>query len=206
MMKLKFDYLQDDLTYTRETPATASIPTANIMQTGQTTSYRTGDDPSRGRLTNFLTLSQNNPFGNTNRFTDMNGLQVYADNIVIDWSTLGSNNTVLLYYKGDSLAYRAWNLQIDQHLSSTFGGLTGWYLWNIKEALNLVNLSSIPYRMNYAPFNFGGGQRYFLTNSDYGNGNVFGCDMAGAIFIETGKANALLGVWVRPTTLAELGL
>ena len=206
MMKLKFDYLQDDLTYTRETPATASIPTANIMQTGQTTSYRTGDDPSRGRLTNFLTLSENNPFGNTNRFTDMNGLQVYANNIVIDWSTLGSNNTVLLYYKGDSLAYRAWNLQIDQHLSSTFGGLTGWYLWNIKEALNLVNLSSIPYRINYAPFNFGGGQRYFLTNSDYGNGNVFGCDMAGAIFIETGKANALLGVWVRPTTLAELGL
>lgn len=206
MMKLKFDYLQDDLTYTRETPATASIPTANIMQTGQTTSYRTGDDPSRGRLTNFLTLSENNPFGNTNRFTDMNGLQVYANNIVIDWSTLGSNNTVLLYYKGDSLAYRAWNLQIDQHLSSTLGGLTGWYLWNIKEALNLVNLSSIPYRINYAPFNFGGGQRYFLTNSDYGNGNVFGCDMAGAIFIETGKANALLGVWVRYTTLAELGL
>ena len=205
-MKLKFDYLQDDLTYTRETPATASIPTANIMQTGQTTSYRTGDDPSRGRLTNFLTLSENNPFGNTNRFTDMNGLQVYANNIVIDWSTLGSNNTVLLYYKGDSLAYRNWNTQIDQHLSSTLGGLTGWYLWNIKEALNLVNLSSIPYRINYAPFNFGGGQRYFLTNSDYGNGNVFGCDMAGAIFLETGKGNALLGVWVRYTTLAELGL
>ena len=206
MMKLKFDYLQDDLTYTRETPATASVPTANLMQTGQTTSYRTGDDPSRGRLTNFLTLSQNNPFGNTNRFTDMNGLQVYANNVVIDWSTLGSNDTVLLYYKGDSLAYRAWNLQIDQHLSSTFGGLTGWYLWNIKEALNVVNLSAIPYRINYAPFNFGSGQRYFLTNSDYGNGNVFACDMAGAIFLETGKGNALLGVWVRYTTLAELGL
>lgn len=206
MMKLKFDYLQDDLTYTRETPAAASIPTANLMQTGQTTSYRTGDDPSRGRLTDFLTLSQNNPFGNTNRFTDMNGLQVYANNIVIDWSTLGSNDTVLLYYKGDSLAYRAWNLQIDQHLSSTFGGLTSWYLWNIKEALNVVNLSAIPYRMNYAPFSFGSGQRYFLTNSDYGNGSVFACDMAGAIFLETGKGNALLGVWVRYTTLAELGL
>ncbi len=176
------------------------------MQTGQTTSYRTGDNPSRGRLTNFLTLSENNPFGNTNRFTDVNGLQVYANNIVIDWSTLGSNDTVLLYYKGDSLAYRNWNTQIDQYLSATLGGLTSWYLWNIKEALNIVNLSSIPYRINYAPFNFGSSQRYFLTSSDYGNGNVFACDMAGAIFLETGKGNALLGVWVRYTTLAELGL
>jgi hypothetical protein len=205
-MKLSFDYLSDDLVYRYEAPASASIPTANLMQTGQTTSYRTGDDPSRGRTVDFLTLSQNNPFGNTNRFTDMNGLQVYANNIVIDWSTLGSNNTVLLYYKGDSLSYRNWNAQIDQHLSSTLGGLTGWYLWNIKEALNLVNLSTIPYRINYPPFNFVGSQRYFLTNSDYGNGNVFACDMAGAVFLETGKGNALLGVWVRYTTLAELGL
>ena len=187
-------------------PPITSLPTANIMQTGQTTSYRTGDDPTRGRTVDFFTLSQNNPFRNTNRFTDMDGLQVYANNIIIDWSTLGSNDTVLLYYKGDSNAYRNWNTQIDQYLSATLGGLTGWYLWNIKEALNVVNLSAIPYRMNYAPFSFGSGQRYFLTNSDYGNGSVFACDMAGAIFLETGKGNALLGVWVRYTTLAELGL
>lgn len=182
------------------------ISTANVMMTGQVTSYRTGDNPFRGRSVDFFTLSQNNPFGNTNRFTDMNGLQVYANNIVIDWSTLGSNDTVLLYYKGDSLSYRAWNLQIDQHLSSTFGGLTGWYLWNVNEAVNLANLAYKPYRMNYAPFSFGAGQRYFLTSSDYDGTSIFACDMGGTILLQTGKGNALLGVWVRYTTLTELGL
>ena len=45
---------------------------ATLMKTGQTTSYRTGDDGDleAGRATDFFTLASNNPFGNTNRFTD----------------------------------------------------------------------------------------------------------------------------------------
>jgi hypothetical protein len=206
MMKLKFDYLQDDLTYTRETPATASIPTANLMQTGQTTSYRTGDNPSRGRLTNFFTLSEKNPFGNNNRFTDMNGLQVYANNVIIDWSTLGSNDTVLLYYKGDSLTYRNWNTSIDLYLSSTIAGLTSWYLWNVNEVVNVSNLAYKPYKMNYPPFNFGASQRYFHTASDYDGTNVFITDLGAKILEFASKANGYLTVYVRYTTLAELGL
>lgn len=183
-----------------------SLPTANIMQTGQTTSYRTGDDISRGRTVNFFTLSQKNPFGNTNRFTDMNGLQVYANGVVIDWSTLGSNNTVLLYYIGNSSTYRNWATSIDLYLSGTIAGLSVWHLWNINEILNVVNLSYKPYKMNYAPFNFGSSSRYFFSSSDFDGTSVYITDLGGTILGASSKTNAYFGVYVRYTTLTELGL
>jgi hypothetical protein len=187
-------------------PPVASISTANLMQTGQTTSYRTGDDISRGRLTDFFTLEENNPFGNTDRFTDLNGLQVYSNSIIIDWSTLGNNDSVLLYYIGDALTYRNWATAIDLHLSSTIGGLTGWNLWNVKEVVNVCNIANKPYRMNYAPFNFGASQRYFHTSSDYDGTNVFITDLGAKITEFAGKASSYLTTYVRYTTLTELGL
>lgn len=182
-------------------------PTANLMRTGQITSYRTGDDPTRGRTVDFFTLSENNPFGNTNRFTDMNGLQVYANNIIIDWSTLGSNDTVLLYYKGDSNTYRRWANSIDLYLSGTIAGLTTWYLWNVNEVINVCNLSYKPYKMDYPPFNFGSTQRYFFTCNDYDGTTVFITDLGTQILLGGySKTNSYLTVYVRYTTLTELGL
>jgi hypothetical protein len=60
---------------------------ATLMKTGQTTSYRTGDDGDieAGRAASFLTLGTNNPFGNTNRFTDELGGSTYTNKIAIDW-------------------------------------------------------------------------------------------------------------------------
>ena len=192
--------------YIKAVATASSIPTANLMQTGQITSYRTGDDPTRGRTVDFFTLSQNNPFGNTNRFTDMSGGQTYANNVVIDWSTLGSNDTVLLYFKGNASTYRNWATSIDLYLSGTIAGLTTWYLWNVNELINVCNLSSKPYRMNYAPFNFGASQRYFFTSSDYDGTNVFISDLGAKILEFASKSNSYLTVYVRYTTLAELGL
>jgi hypothetical protein len=193
--------------YIKAVASASSIPTANIMQTGQTTSYRTGDDPTRGRTVNFFTLSQNNPFGNTNRFTDMNGLQTYANDVIIDWSTLGSNDTVLLYYKGNSNTYRNWATSIDLYLSGTIAGLTTWYLWNVNEVLNVCNLSYKPYKMDYPPFNFGASQRYFFTCNDYDGTTVFITDLGTQILLGGySKASSYLTTYVRYTTLAELGL
>ena len=57
-----------------------TINQVNPLKTGQTTSYRTGDDGDleAGRLTSFLVLPCNNSFGNTDRFTDSVGGQVYG--------------------------------------------------------------------------------------------------------------------------------
>jgi hypothetical protein len=188
-----------DLYIKAEASTPAPVGMANL-QTGQTTSYRTGDDITRGRLTNFTTLASNNPWGNTNRFTDTAGGSTYANGIVIDWSTY-DNSTVLCYYIGDASTYRNWNTAIDLKLSATIGGLTGWNLWNWREAAAVNNSGLKPYHMNYAPFNFGSGQRYFHTSSDYDGTNVFAIDAGGTILTTSSKPNSLLTVYVRVCTV-----
>lgn len=133
------------------TPAVAPVG-ATLMKTGQTTSYRTGDDGDleAGRATSFTVLASNNPFGNTNRFTDELGGQTYTNNWVIDWSTYNGSN-VLGYFRTIQTA-AIWNTAIDNSLG-TFGTFSGCRLWNIREAVNLINISlSLP--INYAPFNW----------------------------------------------------
>jgi hypothetical protein len=126
---------------------------ATLMKTGQTTSYRTGDDGDleAGRATSFTVLASNNPFGNTNRFTSELGTQTYTNNIVIDWSTYDGNN-VLGYYRvlsGDI----TWNNAIDQCLSLSVSTFTsGWRLANRTELFSIYN-NGIIQGFNYLPFN-----------------------------------------------------
>ena len=127
---------------------------ATLMKTGQTTSYRTGDDGDlqEGRATDFFTLAVNNPFGNTNRFTDELGGTAYSNDIVIDWSTY-NGSSVLGYYIGDSNTARNWNDSIDWALALSVGTFTsGWRLPNFREIANICNASSTSL-LNYAPFN-----------------------------------------------------
>lgn len=128
---------------------------ATLMKTGQTTSYRTGDDGDleAGRATDFFTLSTNNPFGNTNRFTDELGGSTYTNNIVIDWSTYDNiGGTVLGYYTGDSNTARTWNNAIDWGVALSVGTFTtGWRLTNLNELCNILNANTSSL-LNYAPF------------------------------------------------------
>lgn len=129
---------------------------ATLMKTGQTTSYRTGDDGDieAGRATSFTVLASNNPFGNTNRFTDELGGQTYTNNIVIDWSTY--NGATVLGYKRTLRATGInWANAIDEALALSFGGFTsGWRLANIKEYFNLYRYSQTTSTMlNYTPIN-----------------------------------------------------
>lgn len=129
-------------------PATATPrSTATLLKTGQTTSYRTGDDGDieAGRDVSFLILAENNPFGNTNRFTDELGGQTYTNNIVIDWSTYNGSK-VLGYYRrllntGGVTYDFSWNDAIDKALTHSVTGFTsGWRLWNRRELDNIINL------------------------------------------------------------------
>ena len=139
----------------------AAIKSAKLMKTGQTTSYRTGDDPnlSTGRATSFTVLPENNPFGNTNRFTDELGGSTYTNNIVIDWSTY-DGSTVLGWYRlaRPATGTYTWNQAIDNALTFTISTFTsGWKLANIMEYLSLVNWGNTPAnKINYAPFSLVG--------------------------------------------------
>ena len=132
---------------------------ATLMRTGGLTSYRTGDDAdtrNEGRATDFFTLATNNPFGNTNRFTDELGGSTYTNNIVIDWSTYDTvGGTVLGYYwTGLSFGNYNWNDAIDNALAHSVGTFTsGWRLPNVTEVLNIFNHEQ-SHKLNYPPFNF----------------------------------------------------
>jgi hypothetical protein len=128
------------------------------LRTGETTSYRTGDDGDleNGRSTAFLTLSSNNPFGNTNVFTDELGLQTYTNSIAIDWEQHDVvAETVYGYYVVDRVALD-WNDAVDTAAGlsiSTF--TTGWFLPNIRAMFRIFQFENTPVNtpMNYAPFN-----------------------------------------------------
>jgi hypothetical protein len=142
-------------TVTIEVPAGGGAPVgATLMKTGQTTSYRTGDDGDleAGRATDFFTLASNNPFGNTNRFTDELGGQTYTNNIVIDWSTY-DGSTVLGWRRTTNGVDINWNNAIDGALLVSIGTFTsGWRLPNIYELFSLMIMDSLR-GLNYAPFN-----------------------------------------------------
>jgi hypothetical protein len=141
-------------TVTIEVPAAGGAPVgATLMKTGQTTSYRTGDDGDieAGRATNFTTLASNNPFGNTNRFTDELGGQTYTNNIVIDWSTY--DGATVLGYRRTATNSKNWNQSIDECLLVSIGTFTsGWRLPNIYELFSITNYS-LSQGCNYPPFN-----------------------------------------------------
>ena len=127
---------------------------ATLMQTGQTTIFRTGDDGDleEGRATDFFTLASNNPFGNTNRFTDELGGQTYTNDIVIDWSTY-NGATVLGYYRVENGVNINWNDSIDGSLAVSIGTFTsGWRLPNVVEMYNIILFSNTN-SLNYSPFN-----------------------------------------------------
>jgi hypothetical protein len=133
--------------------AAAPISTARLMKTGQTTSYRTGDDGGieAGRDVSFTVLNENNPFSNTNRFTDELGTQTYTNNIVIDWSTY-DGSTVLGYYRTATGA-TSWNDAIDASLALSVSTFTsGWRMPNKLEMENICNYGNA-FILNYSPFN-----------------------------------------------------
>lgn len=135
---------------------------------GLTTSYRTGDDAwhlvngsydytpptnpthiaqlDTTHANPHFNLVNNNAFGNKNRFTDINGLQVYGDSYIIDHLTgLGIYN---------ALTSGTWNTNIDNIVSDTSLGYTDWRMINVKEVMSIYN-SAFSSVLNYAPFSFG---------------------------------------------------
>jgi hypothetical protein len=156
---------------TIEVPAATPAPVgATLTKTGQTTSYRTGDDGDieAGRATSFLVLASNNPFGNTNRFTDELGGSTYTNNIVIDWSTY-NGATVLGWDRrvngGGANTDRTWNQAIDEAFAHSVGTFTsGWRLCNRNEAMSICNDGASTW-LNYAPFNFIAAQGFWLSST-----------------------------------------
>ena len=156
VQNLSFQELNDQLTQEQINNIQRRIP----LKTGITTSYIAGDDGSLldGFGVSFNTLSTNNNFGNTDRFTDENGLQVYGSDYVIDHFTgLGWKRTV----NNDTLP----NL-LTAAQALTFAGFSDWRLANINEYFTLLNLEFMATgALNYSPFSLDTGAIGWYSSS-----------------------------------------
>ena len=144
-----------------------------LNKTGVLVSQRTGDDGDiqSGRNVDFFTLSSNNPFGTTARFSDELGGSTYTKNIVIDWSTYDGSE-VLGYYRV-AFPNAIWNTAIDNCLALSITGFTsGWRLVNSQELFNLMNASTSR-AMNWSPINQGAGNDRYWTSSNPSGQPVF---------------------------------
>lgn len=150
-------------------PVPVNIDSAQLLRTFQTAPYAVGDDGTLqiGRLVDWFTLNSNNPFGNTNRWTDELGGQTYANNIVIDWSTF--NGAIVLGYYRVILNYGNWATSVPLVPSLSVATFTsGWRMTNQHELWNILYRNVTP-AYNYAPFNFNT-IKYFWTSTTHTDG------------------------------------
>lgn len=106
--------------------------TAGLAKDGQTP-YGEGVDHT--------TLSENNPFGNTSRFTDLVGGQTYADNIQLDWNDYSEVNKRCLAYYTNYVSGAQWAASKTACAALNIAGFTGWRMWRILEYYNICDMS-----------------------------------------------------------------
>tara|TARA_R110000765_G_scaffold71466_4_gene138725 strand:- start:171 stop:773 length:603 start_codon:yes stop_codon:yes gene_type:complete len=179
-----------------------------IMRTGQTTSgYKDSDgDVERGRNTGFLTLGYNNNFGNNDRLTDTLGTQIYADDVILDWSSFDpSNSTVLAYYR---VVQPATAMTIIANNSPyTFNTYADWKVPNFNELVNVFYHESNNYEyLIHAPFNITIGAISGIWTSTKGRTIIESMAYNGKGILSFGNSTTLNYILVRRYTLTELGL
>lgn len=174
------------------------------IKTGQTISYRTGDDGDieQGSLQSFVVLAAQNPYGNSNRFTDTIGGQTYADGIIVDWSRR------LMWYNPS--ASGSWNAAIDAAEASTQGGFADWHIPNIQQLQSICNYGNSGGVINYTPFNISGGTYWTSTTSSNTTTNAFRLSNSGTTSIgnitQNGKTGVVNYIYCRIFSLSDLGL
>jgi hypothetical protein len=155
--------------YIKVLPAVSTPIGATLMKTGQTTSYRTGDDGDleRGRATDFFTLPSNNPFGNNRRFTGTTGgyqtggvnynkdggtttaALAFPNDIVLNWGSFDGNKVIGMRR---TISFDSYANTETAYAALTIGGYTGWYIPNINEVLDFA-LKTGGRSFDYNPLN-----------------------------------------------------
>jgi hypothetical protein len=155
----------EQLNLTIQVPAITSI-TSNVINTGQETSYRTGDDGDRflngdyasvnmADLSDFYTLSTANEWGHFKRYTgDTGGYMDEATGNFFDVNGVATTklgafpNEILRDYATRRRWYlrrsgaRTWNDCITLTLTESRGGETGWFCPNRSEYESLSSANS----------------------------------------------------------------
>lgn len=145
-----------------------TILAVSALHTGQTVSYASEDDGATqlGRGVDFFTTRCVNPVtGTTDRFMDQLGLQLYADNIIVDWAT------GMMIYRIPFGTVANWAAAISGAAGQTTGGYTDWRVPNIRELTDLVYFGQND-AMNYVPLSIPASPYANLWSSTTGPNNT----------------------------------
>jgi hypothetical protein len=173
------------------TSAASGGTTAPLSRTGQTVTYRTGDDQV-GAGADFFTLDANNHFGNLQRFTstiggyydqaaagykDVNGsasdfATEFANGIMIDWQTYNQVTGGINMYYVDT-TNRTWENFIDWALALTQGGFSDWIGINANQATSLINYSFNAFYSWYPFFNMTGATGSYHTSTTIAHNTAY---------------------------------
>jgi len=104
----------------------------------------------------FYTLDRNNPFGNTNRFTAIDGTQTYTDGIVIDWLFARDYAETVIGYGISIISPATHSVQIgnEPYTIGAFGGFTLIHSDNLWKLVNKDGTKAVTDGLNYSPFNY----------------------------------------------------
>jgi hypothetical protein len=172
---------------TVDVPDPVSGTTLPLLKTGQTTSYRTGDDGDleEGRGADFFTLSENNFFGNLQRFTSIIGgyydqgagayktvagapsdfATQFADKIMIDWQTYDQSSGAVNMYYMNFPDQRTFENYVDWALALSHGGFSDWRGANANELLSLINYQFALMYSWYPWINITGAQDWYMSTT-----------------------------------------
>lgn len=183
-----------------------SIPVgAELMKTGiNPTPFQTGDDAdvNAGRGIDFLTLSDNNKFGNPIRFTDTLGGSTYANGIVLDHSQ-DNGSSIMGYDYNTPTTARSLPNHNAYYAGVTIDGFSGWRMPNLDEILCLGAKRQLS-QMNYAPWNYTAGNLWSNTYVTSAAAQVY--DPTGRSMGSNTHTNPFNAIGCRRFTYAELGL
>lgn len=171
-------------------------------------SFLTGDDADtdRGAGVDFFTLDDNNPFGNTNKFTDTLGTQLYANDVIINWATRNQKLglTLGLYRIPNGTNNQATHLGAQPY---TFAGKSDWFVWNELEGSCFVYRGIFRDPFNYSPLNHSiAASSVNQIWSNYKDNAGGGYRWADSQFGVTGASILIMSFVVRYYTDAELGI
>jgi hypothetical protein len=206
-----------------EVPAGAAPVGAILTKTGQTVSYRTGDDGDiqAGRDLSFVKLSGNNPFGHNWRITGTTGgyydedtsqyktvdgtvvsgsgalFVVFPDRIAIDWAQF--DGSTVLGYASPTLtpSSNTWEEAVDNALAYTVGAyVSGWRIGNWLEYANIMRSSHVStWSWGYAPFLTSSLYYWTGTTSNIGTTQAMQVIADGRILYVAKTTNALRRYW-----------
>ena len=186
------------------------LNSSELTKSGATVSYQTGDDGDKefGSGTDFYTLdgiASDWPHNSLERFTDDQLTQVYASDVMIDWSKYNQpGGTVTGFFRTPLVGANLTNQLNGQPY--TKNSLSDWWVSNPKQVTDLFNYSVTRNYLNWSPLNVDTSVTADRLWTSLRESATVGIWYGGFTVSVASQGTIYRALLTRTYTLAELGL